>query len=134
VIRIVQYICASADCGATWRVLPRFLARHLWRIWETVERTVKPKDTAARADAPKVPERTARRWRARLAMAAALLIALLAGRGTRELHEFAANIDAHATRGELVDAFAERFGVSPGQRLGSPAAIVHQLERGIRLM
>ena len=31
VVRIIQYVCAAAECGATWRILPRFLARHLWR-------------------------------------------------------------------------------------------------------
>ena len=38
VVRIIQYACAAATCGATWRTLPMFLARHLWRVWATVER------------------------------------------------------------------------------------------------
>ena len=40
VVRIIQYLCAAAECGATWRILPMFLARHLWRVWPTVERVV----------------------------------------------------------------------------------------------
>src|SRR6266478_5708225 len=36
VIKIVRYICASTDCQATWRLLPAFVARHLWRQWATV--------------------------------------------------------------------------------------------------
>jgi hypothetical protein len=37
-IRIRRYICANKKCQATWRILPAFLARHLWRAWPTVER------------------------------------------------------------------------------------------------
>ena len=39
---LVQFRCAAPGCGATWRILPKFLARQLWRAWPTVERVVKP--------------------------------------------------------------------------------------------
>jgi type IV pilus biogenesis protein CpaD/CtpE len=39
-IDIVRYVCASPECRATWRVLPAFVARHLWRRWPTVARTI----------------------------------------------------------------------------------------------
>jgi len=42
VIRILRFICASPSCRATWRILPAFVARHLWRVWQTVERTTQP--------------------------------------------------------------------------------------------
>lgn len=37
-LRIVRFICTNPSCGATWRVLPAFLARHLWWVWRRVER------------------------------------------------------------------------------------------------
>jgi hypothetical protein len=33
---IVRYRCAA--CEAVWRILPAFVARHLWRSWDTVKR------------------------------------------------------------------------------------------------
>ena len=41
-ICIRRYICANKECQATWRILPAFLARHLWRVWPTVERVALP--------------------------------------------------------------------------------------------
>ena len=29
VVQVAQYICVAAGCGATWRILPMFLARQL---------------------------------------------------------------------------------------------------------
>jgi hypothetical protein len=63
VVRIVVYICAHGACGATWRVLPLFLARHLWRTWRTVGRVVEPVETPAPASAPTVPQTSFRRSR-----------------------------------------------------------------------
>src|ERR1700731_3080984 len=34
-VTLVRYICAAPECRATWRMLPGFLARHLWRAWGT---------------------------------------------------------------------------------------------------
>lgn len=134
VITIVQYICADADCSATWRILPMFLARHLWRTWTTVERTVKPEDTPAPRDAPAVPEQTQRRWRARLAAAARVLVVLLAVAGGAELEGLAKTAGLDATRAELVDVHAARVAAPPGDRLAPLAGLAHRLERGIRLM
>lgn len=134
VVRIVQYICAHTDCRATWRVLPMILARHLWRWWKTVERTVKPADTPARADAPTMPERTERRWRARLASSAAVVVALLAARGSSKVEAHAAVTGREISRIQLVDAFAGWTSTPPGSRLSALATATHALERGIRLM
>lgn len=140
VVRIVQYICAGSGCGATWRILPMFLARHLWRAWETVERVVKPTEQVVKcADAPTVPtvpvpERTKRRWRARLVASARVLVVLLASSGGVVLEGLATRVGLDATRGELVAAHAELAGVPGGERLSTLAALVHRLERGIRLM
>lgn len=40
VVGILRYICANPDCGATWRILPAFVARHLWWAWPAVARTM----------------------------------------------------------------------------------------------
>jgi hypothetical protein len=137
VIRIVQYICASSDCGATWRILPRFLARHLWRVWTTVERVVElegPAAAAATAPAVPIPARTRQRWRARLAASARVLVVLLAVSGGALLERLAMRLGVDATRDELVVAHAELADLAPGEWLSTLAALVHRLERGLRLM
>jgi hypothetical protein len=137
VVRIVQYICANSNCGATWRILPRFLARHLWRGWATVERVVELGERAvepAAAPAIPIPARTQRRWRARLAASARVLVVLLAVSGGAVLEGLATRLGLDATRGELVVAHAALADLAPGERLSALATLVHRLERGIRLM
>jgi hypothetical protein len=134
VISIVQYLCANEGCGATWRILPMFLARHLWRTWVTVERTVKAEDTPRPRDAPTIPKQTERRWRERLAAAARVLVVLFAMSGGAEVEEIAKAVGLDATRAVLVDAYATRAGSIPGARFAPLAALAHRLERGIRLM
>jgi hypothetical protein len=132
-IRIVQYLCADEDCGAIWRVLPIFLARHLWWAWKTVERAVLPSTRSSRV-ASSVPEQTRRRWRARLAASARILLALFAARGDDDVQRVAANVSADATRAVLVQAFAGSSHIADGEQLASVAALSHRLERGVRLM
>lgn len=127
-VRIVQYICTASECGATWRVLPMFLARHLWRAWRTVEHVLDG------TPAPAVPAATQRRWRSRLASAARVLVVLLAASGGRALETVAARVGLDATRGELVWTHVEVAGVASGERLAAVAALAHRLSRGIRLM
>jgi hypothetical protein len=133
VILIVRFICASASCRATWRILPAFLARHLWRAWPTVERTVKA-SVPPRAAAKPIPERTAQRWRERGASAARQLVVLLATSGGALLEAIAKRAGLDATRMELVDVHARVVAPPPGRHLADLAALVHRLERGIRLM
>lgn len=134
VVRIVQYICAHAECGATWRILPLFLARHLWRTWRTVERVVASTPPPTARSAPTIPARTQRRWRQRLASSARQLIVLLAASGAVLLAAIAAAVGLDATRFELVVAHARAAVIAPGARLAALAAWVHRLELGIRLM
>jgi hypothetical protein len=55
-LRIVRFICANPSCGATWRVLPAFLARHLWWVWRRVEgATTSPALATAPAQVPTAP-------------------------------------------------------------------------------
>jgi hypothetical protein len=136
----LQYICASADCGATWRILPRFLARHLWRAWTTVERVAQLDERAVEAAAAPaapavpIPARTRRRWRARLAASARVLVVLLAVSGGAVLEGLAIRLGLDATRRELVVTHADLADFAAGERLSALAALVHRLERGIRLM
>jgi hypothetical protein len=132
VVRVVQYICAAEECSATWRILPMFLARHLWRVWKTVERVVLPE--AVTSAAPPVPERTRCRWSARLAAAARVLVVLFAASGGFVLESIAAQVGLDASRAELVHVYAEHVDVARGAQLAAVAALAHRLERGIRLM
>jgi hypothetical protein len=134
VVPVLQFRCADEACGATWRVLPMFLARHLWHAWKTVERVLRPSGEIASATALPVPESTRRRWQSRLLSSARVLSALLALSGGVELTEVAMKVGLDAARGELLDAFNAIASPAPGERLSVLAAVLHRLERGIRLM
>ena len=133
VLRIVRHICAAPACAATWRILPAFLARHLWRHWRTVERTALPGAPPER-HAPPIPRQTAARWRARLAAEAKQLVVLLATSGGALLELLAKTVGLDTTRQALVDAHTVVAESLVGRRLAEVAALVHRLERGIRLM
>jgi predicted RNA-binding Zn-ribbon protein involved in translation (DUF1610 family) len=129
VITLVRYLCPA--CGATWRMLPLFVARMLWRSWPTVETaTIGPASPAA----VRVPERTVRRWRARLQTAAASLVEVLHKAGEAALVAVAAAVDATATRLRLAIAYAKIAAVPTGQQLSRLAATIHRLVPGVRLM
>jgi hypothetical protein len=121
VVQILVFACAA--CSATWRVLPAFLARHLWRSWATIERALAGKP--ATGSAGRVPERTVQRWRARLAQSARLPSQVLVVAGGR-LRELAERVGLLASRDELVAAY--------GCGLAALAALLHRLAPGVRLM
>ena len=54
--------------------------------------------------------------------------------GGAVLEGLATRAGLDAPRGELVVAHADLAGTAPGERLSALAALVHRLERGIRLM
>lgn len=134
VVPVLQFRCADEACGATWRVLPLFLARHLWHAWKTVERVVRPRGGDARATAPAVPEATRRRWQSRLLTSARAACALLAVSGGVTLVEVAMKVGLDGVRGDLLDTFNTIACPAAGERLSHLAALLHRLERGIRLM
>ena len=132
-IRVVRYICASAACRATWRILPAFLPRHLWHRWQSIERTTlgtPPATPSAKAS----PERTAERWQGRLTSTARQLVLLLGACCGSVLETIAKCTGLDATRFGLVEVHTQQAGTPPGRRLGDLGAIVHRLEQGIRLM
>ncbi|MFW5741390.1 MAG: hypothetical protein ACOC1F_13600 [Myxococcota bacterium] len=129
VLKLVRYICVR--CGATWRIVPAFLARHLWSVWRRVE-------TATRYDElprePEVPASTWRRWRSRLSASAKQLVVLFASRAAQAVRGVCLLVGGEATRRTLVDAYAATFDAPDGVRLASVGALADRLERGIRLM
>jgi len=130
VTKIVRYRCAG--CDAIWRILPRFLARHLWRTWEVVE--LQTVSAPPPHDQPEVPKRTVRRWLARLRSAARTVMQALAAAAEATATRIAQALGLDATRSELVRMYADQAGSPRGRHLADLAALVHRLAPGLRLM
>jgi len=124
VVTVVIFLCAK--CFATWRVLPAFLARCLWRTWEVVEAVL------FKGERQQVPTRTAQRWQGRLAQMALAATQALAISGAPLLRAVAQRVGLEASRGALVKAYAEAT-ASPSL-LAPLAALLHRLSPGLRLM
>lgn len=124
VVTVVVFLCAK--CLATWRVLPAFLARCLWRSWDVVERALFGERRGP------VPVRTVQRWHARLAQAALAATQALAASGASALREVAQRVGLDASRGALVKAYAEA--TASASLLAPLAALLHRLSPGLRLM
>lgn len=124
-VTVVIFLCA--DCFATWRVLPAFLARCLWRTWDVVEAALfdEKRPTA-------VPSSTVRRWRGRLSQAAKAAMQALAISGDPTLRTVAQWVGLDCARATLVVAYSEAI---PSPSLLAPlAALLHRLIPGLRLM
>ena len=135
VLVVLQFRCALDGCGATWRILPAFLARHLWHAWKVVEQVVRPAPaTAPTTTRPRIAATTRGRWLARLSSSARVLVAVLAISAGVVLEEVAQRVGLMGTRGELVRVYVAMTAPPASERLSSLAALVHRLERGIRLM
>jgi hypothetical protein len=120
------YRCAVKVCGAVFTVLPAVIARHLWRLWETVEGAA-----GGRLD---VPRSTWRRWQGRLGSSSRQIIETLTSRASSLLSSgFRSALGRIATRGELVEALRRSLerALEPFAPL---SAWIHRLEPGIRLM
>jgi hypothetical protein len=129
VLVVVRYWCPG--CGATWRMLPGFVARWLRRSWPVIEAaTLGP---ASPASAPRVPARTIRRWRARLAAAAWTLAQIFQAAGAA-VSAAARSLGRHVTRQAVVVALAQVADTPVGLQLATAAALLHALQPGVRLM
>ncbi len=128
VILIAIYLCIG--CHATWRILPRFLARHLWRRWNVVEaQTVLELPRSW----PKVPGRTRRRWLLRLRSSADVLVQLFASSASQGLESVASSSGLKSTRA----TFAKTYSAAVSGDLAAfadLAAHIHRLLPGFRLM
>ena len=71
---------------------------------------------------------------ARLSSSARVLVAVLAISAGVVLEEVAQRVGLMGTRSELIEAYVARTAPAARERLSSLAALVHRLERGIRLM
>jgi hypothetical protein len=132
VVRIVIHRCIAQRCQATWRILPLFLARWLWRTWRTVEQQVFGERGASAG--PAIPGRTVRRWKARLAGCARGVLQVLSSAGSTQWSGVAQAVGAQGSRGELVQQLAAQQGIAAGSRLAMAAALLHRLCPGVRLM
>lgn len=132
-IPIAIYRCAG--CDGTWRILPRFMARHLWRSWRVVEAA-----TGASLPSPsqrRVAPRTLRRWWERLRASACILVQLLTTSGSPVLEAVAHAAGTRATRAALIAGYASGClseAAQAGERLANLAALIHRLGPGLRLM
>ncbi len=124
VVTVVIFLCA--ECSATWRVLPAFLARCLWRTWEVVEAALESER------AMPVPRRTVQRWHARLAQSALVATQALATSGDATLRTVAQRVGLAASRGALAKAYAASLERSA--LLAPLAALLHRLSPGLRLV
>jgi hypothetical protein len=136
VARIVRHECIG--CTAIWRILPAFIARHLWRSWRVVEHTLKA-DTPLPVEAetrrwPPVPERTRRRWYARWLRPARYLAQVLAACAEATWARLAGALALEATCADLVTACAREGLTVAGHLLAGVAALVYRLRPKVRLM
>lgn len=144
VIEIAIFRCARREqCGAVIRVLPAFVARHLWRSWPTVAVAMaeqRDDEAMESASATEIPARTRRRWQSRLASSAAMLVAVFATAvgAAPWLRPVIASVGHDGTRRELLEAYAVAEAKETFTRgrsaVESVAGYIHRLARGVRLM
>lgn len=133
VATIVRHACVA--CAAIWQILPAFIARHLWRTWDVVAHILPGGPAAAdRRRWPRVPPRTARRWRARWQRPAQLVGQILATSGAVVWAALAGRLQPEATCADLVTAYVELTGPCAGPPLAAVAALVYRLHPRVRLM
>jgi hypothetical protein len=126
---VLRFRCADRKrCGATWEILPAFLARHLWRSWPTVESAVEDPQRS------EVPERTRRRWRARLACSARKLMAVLSTAVHPMWSALLAATGLETRRVDLVHRYRQQAAPARGRCLAELAGVFHRLSPGVRLM
>jgi hypothetical protein len=137
VASIVRHECVG--CAAVWQTLPGFVARHLWRTWRVVERTLRgatpaPVEGTGAGRWPSVPQRTQRRWRARWLRPARFLAQVLASCGEVSWAALASVLAPAATCAALVATYARATMTAAGQQLAAVAALVFRLQPKVRLM
>jgi hypothetical protein len=136
VARIVRHRCIG--CEAIWRILPAFIARHLWRTWRVVEHTLRaatplPAETETHRWPP-VPERTRRRWCARWLRPARYLAQVLAACAETAWARLAGALSPTATCADLVEACAREGLAAAGHLFAVVAALAYRLRPKVRLM
>ena len=126
---VLRFRCADREpCGATWQVLPAFIARQLWRSWQVVEEAIESPERSA------VPQRSRRRWQARLASAGRLLVAILTTTASQVWTALATAAGLGCTRLDLVREYHTALSPAKGACLCELAGLIHRLVPGVRLM
>jgi hypothetical protein len=120
-VDVLRFRCVA--CEAVWLVLPVFMARHLWRAWTTVGVIL----GSGPRRGVRVPPRTQRRWRERLATAGRKLVSVLVT-ASEQLATVAVQLGPDASRREVVDALG-----GPGQ-FAAIAALIDRLAPAVRVM
>jgi len=132
---VLRFRCADRErCGGGWQVLPAFLARCLWGSWARVACALTGEDASP------VPRRTRRRWRARLAGPARMLVGVLSTASEAGTWvALASTVGLDARRIDVLRGYAaartrwsEAF--IPEACFAELAAAVHRLCPGVRLM
>lgn len=122
IVEIRLYSCAS--CGAVFTILPAFIARHLWRAWNTVEGVASRREVA--------PKSTMARWFSRLRSDASQLVQVFTASAQGSVVSDALVRSQPRLRGAFVAALTPLLGrASIFDRI---AAWIHRLEAGVRLM
>lgn len=123
-VTIRLFRCASKACKAVFTVLPAFLARHLWRTWETVQNSVQGRETP--------PRSTLRRWLARYRCDASQPVQVFTSSVRGPVTKVLKRVRP-LTRADFIQALTPLL--PPARRIfASLAAWIHRLSAGIRLM
>jgi hypothetical protein len=151
---VLRFICARAECAALWRVLPAFLARHLWFVWPAIRDAVTAAPPAPSPPPPPPPSlspppsspppapprepspRSVARWRERLAASARVLVQLFASLAQPAFTAMIASLShgIDATRAEFVAAYGDALHLPAVERLAALAGHIHRAAPGLRLM
>ena len=122
IVAIRVFFCRS--CGAVFTILPAFIARHLWRAWQTVGSVVSGK---ARA-----PKRTIARWLSRLQSDASQLVQVFTASVQGAVSDALLRLEP-SVRSVFVTALTPFLGAGSSV-FARLAAWIHRLAAGIRLM
>jgi len=123
------YRCPKKGCGAVYTVLPAFVARHLWRDWQTVEDVCEGKREA--------PRSTTGRWYGRLFSSARQLVQLFKGTVTQALKgsvDWLRALTDTLTRGGFINLLWSSGAVSSPNAFAKIGGWIHRIQPGVRLM
>jgi hypothetical protein len=123
--------CPQEGCGAVYTVLPAFVARHLWRAWQTVEKVCDGREPA--------PSRTTERWLGRLGSAARQLVQRFKASVLQTLNrivsqDWVTTLSEDLTRWGFIALLQGAGAVAAPRAFAQVAAWVHRVEAGVRLM